>query len=253
MFIDSHFHLSMIEKDFDKQKEVVVDSIEKGLSGGVNIYTSPKAFLENVEIARYLLEKGIKIACGWYPEYSPTEEMVEELENIIKENDIFAVGEIGLEYYRMHRPKKEQIELFDLQMELAKRYGKPVIIHSREAYSDTLEVLKNYPSVRGVMHCFSGTPEIAKKFLDINYYISFAGNLTFKNALDLHESIKYVPLDRILFETDAPFLAPVPFRGQKNYPFMVRYIYEFASNLLGIPLEELSHRVLQNWNEFIAG
>lgn len=252
MLVDTHFHLNMIEENPQNQENVINESIRNGLLGGINIYTSPRSFLANIEVVKKLEKKNIKIACGWYPEYTPSPEMIEELERIITEYNIFAIGEIGLEYYRMHKPKSEQIELFELQMELAKKHKKYVVIHSRDAYEDTISILKKYPSVVGIIHCYSGTPEIAKRYLDIGYYISFAGNLTFKKATELHESIKYIPLDKLFFETDAPFLAPVPFRGQKNFPYMVKYTYEFASRLLNIPLERLYERVLQNWKTLLS-
>lgn len=250
MFVDTHFHINMIEEDKNLQKGAIDDSIRRGLYDGVCIYTSPTAFLKDVDVVEYVSSKGIKIACGWYPEYSPSEDRIKQLEEVLNSYNMFAVGEIGLEYYRMYVPKEEQIEMFELQMDVARKYSKPVLIHSRDAFEDTLMVLKKYNSVKGIMHCFSGTPEMAKKCVDIGYYISFAGNLTFKKANDIQEALKQVPLDRVLFETDAPFLAPTPFRGQKNYPYMVKYTYEFASNLLKIPLDKLVEKVLDNWKEF---
>ncbi|MCX8029396.1 MAG: TatD family hydrolase [Brevinematales bacterium] len=253
MYVDTHFHLNMLENTLQKQRDAIDESISKGVIGGINIYTSVDEFLENLEIFEYLSRKNLKVACGWYPEYTPTDKMIEDLENVLKSRNIFAIGEIGLEYYRMYKPKDDQLKLFELQMILAEKYKKPVIIHSRDAYNDTYSVLKKFPSVRGIIHCFTGTPEIAKKFLDIGYYISFAGNLTFKNALDIQSSAKYVPLDMVFFETDSPFLAPTPFRGQKNYPYLIKYTYEFASNLLGIPIDKLQTVILENWNRFIRG
>lgn len=251
MFVDTHFHLNMIEENSHLQEKIIQESINKGLKGGINIFTSPTSLLENKEILDKLSKYEIKIACGWYPEHSPSEEKIKQLEEVISKYNIFAIGEIGLEYYRMHKPKEEQIELFENQMSIAQKYNKPVIIHSRDAFEDTLNVLKKYP-ITGIIHCFSGTPDMAKKYLDLGYYISFAGNLTFKKATDLQESIKYIPLDRLLFETDAPFLAPTPFRGQKNYPYMVKYTYEFAAKLLNIQLEKLYNIILENWKNLLT-
>lgn len=250
MFIDTHFHLNMIEENPSDQEKIIDECLSKGVIGGINIYTSPESFIKNLEVAEKVEKMGIMTACGWYPEYTPSEEMAKKLESVIETHNIFAIGEIGLDFYRMAKPKNDQIELFELQMEVAKKYNKPVIVHSRNAYEETINILKKFTSVRGIMHCFSGTPEVVKKCLDLGYYISFAGNITFKNAVNLQESARFVPLDRLFFETDAPFLSPAPFRGQKNYPHMVRYIYEFASNFLGISLENLSLRILQNWKDF---
>jgi TatD DNase family protein len=251
MFVDTHFHLNMIEETTEKQIQTIKNSIYEGLKTGINIYTSPDALEQNKDILPELEELGIKIACGWYPEYTPSNEIIEKLEEVIKKYNIFAIGEIGLEYYRMHKPKNEQIELFEMQMELARKLKKPVIIHSRDAFEDTINVLRKYKDVSGIIHCFSGTKEMIKHYLDIGYYISFAGNLTFKNARDLHEAIKYVPIDNIFFETDAPFLAPTPFRGQKNYPHFVKYTYTFAAQLLNVDLNELVFTVKENWERFL--
>ncbi|MGB9621226.1 MAG: TatD family hydrolase [Brevinematia bacterium] len=250
MFVDTHFHLNMIEEDKERRKKIIDSMVNEGLSQGINIYTSPDAFLEDIEIIKYLNEKGFKVACGWYPEYSPSEERIRKLEEIIKNHNIFAIGEIGLEYYHMHKPKNEQIELFEMQLDLAQRYNKPVIIHSRDAFEDTFSTLKKY-DLKMIIHCFSGTREIVKKYLDIGCFISFAGNLTFRKATDLHDSIKYVPLDRLFFETDAPFLAPVPLRGQKNYPYFVKHTYQFASSLLNLSFEYLVNKVYENWENLL--
>jgi len=251
MFIDTHFHLNMIEESIDNQVSVIEKSISEGLRTGINIYTSPDALENNKNILPKLNNLGFKTSCGWYPEYSPSQEMMDKLEEVIIKNDVFAIGEIGLEYYRMHKPKNEQIELFELQMELARKLKKPVIIHSRDAFEDTINVLKKYNDVKGIIHCFTGTKEMARAYLDLGYYISFAGNLTFKNARDLHEAINYVPINKVFFETDSPFLAPVPFRGQKNYPYFVKYTYTFASKLLEMDLDELVFLVKGNWEEFL--
>lgn len=251
MFIDTHFHLNMIEENKEKRKEVFDFVVTQGLYQGINIYTSPDDFLEDIEIVKYLNEKEFKVACGWYPEHSPSQELIEKLENVVKNYDIFAIGEIGLEYYHMYKPKNEQIELFEMQLYLAQKYKKPVIVHSRDAFDDTFHTLRKY-NLSVIIHCFSGTPDMVKKYLDMGYYISFAGNLTFKKAFDLHQSIKYVPLDRLFFETDSPFLAPVPMRGHKNYPHFVKYVYNFAAGLLSLDLEYLINQVAENWEKFCS-
>ncbi len=252
MYIDTHFHLNLIDSDLGNQKKVLLDSISHETITGINIFTSVDIFQEHFDIVKFCLDKGFKVACGWYPEHECNEKMIGKLEEVIRDNEIFAIGEIGLDYYRMHKDKNTQIKLFERQLEIAKKYKKPVIIHTREAFEDTLNTLKNFPEVKGIIHCFSGGREEAKKFLDIGYYISFAGNITFKKAVNLQETIMYIPRDRIFLETDSPFLAPIPKRGQKNLPYYVKYTYDFVSKLLNMPLELLISQIRSNWESFCS-
>ena len=157
-----------------------------------------------------------------------------------------AVGEIGLDYhYYGPETRSAQIRLFSEQLEEARRRGLPVVVHTREAAADTLALLKEIPS-RGIIHCFTGTTDEARDYLDLGFFVSFSGIVTFKSAENVRTAARYVPDDRILIETDAPFLAPVPMRGKTNEPAFVRHTCEFLANLRGEPAEGFAERTFAN-------
>lgn len=162
---------------------------------------------------------------------------------------VVAIGEMGLDFYKADNPKQQK-EVFEAQLAIARQLDKPVIIHCRDAASamrDVLSLPENRQNpVKGVMHCWSGTPEETRWFLDLGLYISFSGVVTFKNAQPIQESAKIVPSDRLLVETDCPFLAPVPKRGKRNEPAYVRYVADFLSQLRGVSLETLAQETTQN-------
>ena len=167
-------------------------------------------------------------ALGIHPEnaYELKENTISEIRNYIDSNDkIVAIGEIGLDYYWDENPPKDvQKDAFRKQMNLAKELGLPVVIHDRDAHSDTLEIIKEFPDVTGVVHCFSGSVEFAKECIRLGYYIGFTGVITFKNAKKIIEVAKEIPLERILVETDCPYMAPEPNRGKRNKSDYIEYI-----------------------------
>lgn len=170
--------------------------------------------------------------------------------NVLENKDgnlLFGIGETGLDFYRMHQPRDMQINSFEFQIDTANKLGLPLIVHSRNAMEETLGILKNKLPEIGIMHCFSGDRKIAIKYLDLGFYISFAGNLTYKKALDLHDAAAYVPIDRLLLETDAPFLTPVPFRGKENKPDNVVYTYKFLADLRKDNILTLSDQIYKNF------
>lgn len=162
-----------------------------------------------------------------------------------------AVGEIGLDYHYSPETREKQIQLFSAQLELARELDLPVIIHTREAWEDTLAVLKKIPS-RGIIHSFTGTPEEAKSYLDLGFFISFSGIVTFKKADNVREAVKAVPDDRILIETDSPYLAPVPMRGQANEPAFVRHTCEFLAKFRGMDAEEFAELTFTNGERILG-
>lgn len=169
------------------------------------------------------------------------------IEAHLSEPCVVAVGEIGLDYYYDQSPRKEQQDAFRAQLEIAKRTGMPVEIHTRDAEEDTVEILKEFKgSVTGVIHCFTGTEWLARQSLDLGYNISISGVVTFKNADNLREIVRMLPLDRIHVETDAPFLAPIPMRGKKNTSAYVVHTAKFVAELKGISLEQLCEQTRQN-------
>lgn len=256
-FIDSHFHiLQSANRGFDPAN-VVSSASDSGLQGGMDIAVD----LEQIDRRReYCAEHpGFGYSIGLYPSFSTDQDrthllhrLEEELNRRKADRLLWALGEIGMDFHWDYGTEELQAELFYAQLELASKAGLPVVIHNREADEAILSVLKSRP-VEGIMHCFSSDQDVMKKFLDLGIYISFAGNLTFKNAVNIQEAARAVPLDRVLFETDAPYLTPVPHRGKPNQPENVRYVYEFFSQLRKIPMKDLSEIVRENFIQAIPG
>jgi TatD DNase family protein len=159
---------------------------------------------------------------------------------------VVALGETGLDYYWDTSLKALQKHCFDTFLQLGVEHDLPVIVHDRDAHEDVAEMIQAVPDSRGIMHCFSGDKDFAFHMMDQNFYISFAGNVTFKKATDLQKAAKAVPLDRLLIETDSPFLSPMPHRGKPNEPSRVFHVAEFIAQLKGISLEELAEATTQN-------
>jgi len=176
-----------------------------------------------------------------------TEADIETLRQMAQHEKVVAIGEIGLDYYwKDNAPKEFQELVFRRQIELALELDLPVIVHDREAHGDTMRILWDYPQARGVIHCFSGSWEIAKEYLKLGFYISFAGPVTFKKAPKLQEAALNVPLDRLLVETDSPYLAPEPVRGRRNEPTHVRHVAQKIADLRQMPLEDLARITTEN-------
>lgn len=175
------------------------------------------------------------------------DELFSLIENELSNEKCIAIGEIGLDYYYSKDSIKEQTELFHLHMSVAQKHSMPVCIHSRNAEEDTLHILRQYPGVRGVLHCFTGTKELAFGGMDLGYYVSASGVVTFKKSTDIQNIIKTVPIDLLLIETDSPFLAPEPMRGKTNEPAFVIYVAEKLSDLLNTSIEVIAHETANNF------
>ncbi len=178
------------------------------------------------------------------------QESIDELRKLISDNDVAAIGEIGLDYYHEGYDKDVQKKWFIKQIELAGEFDLPVVIHTRDSLDDCYEIIKNYPNQKFLLHSWSGDKELTKKVLNIsdNIYFSYNGIITFKNAPLQKEVIKEIPIDRIMFETDCPYLTPTPFRGKTNYPWYTKNIIEFVSELLNINFEKLNE--INNKNSY---
>lgn len=186
---------------------------------------------------------------GFHPENTDEigEDSLKELEKLAKHKKVVAIGEIGLDFHREGFDKERQKEFFIKQIELANELKKPIVIHSREAMGETIEVLKKHkPICPSLFHCFSGSIESAKELLELGFSFSIGGVVTFKNARNLPEVVKMLPLDRILLETDCPYMSPVPFRGEKNEPKNVVYIADEIARLKGLQLEEVARVTTEN-------
>ncbi len=236
--IDTHCHLEM--KPFDKDRQ---DVIKRAREVGVEAIVTIGSDLEGNKAAVELSEKYdfIYATVGFHPHDSKdfTNETFELLKRLSRKEKVVAIGEIGLDYHYNHSPKNTQKDAFIKQLEYAKEIDFPVVIHSRESKTDTLSILKESGVRKGVMHCFSGDIDMAKKVMDMGFLISIAGPVTYKNALRLQEIGKIVPDEYLLIETDAPYLSPEPLRGRRNEPAFILHTARFVANLRGISENDL--------------
>ena len=242
--IDTHTHI--YDKQFEEDFDDVMKRIEDELEGIVSIGFDLESSIKSIELAnRYSF---VNAVIGVHPvDIKKYNDKVEkELERLaLTEKKVVAIGEIGLDYHWMEDPKDVQIAGFRKQMELAERVKKPVVIHTREALQDTLDVLKDYKNVGGILHCYPGSLEAAKPFLD-RYYLGIGGTLTFKNNKKTKELVKELPLEKIVLETDCPYLTPVPFRGKRNEPIYTRYVAEEVARIKEISVEEVIRVTTEN-------
>lgn len=247
MLIDSHAHLNAPQFDEDRQ-EVIERAREHGISRIINVGFNRETIPTSLALAEQY--DFIYTTVGWHPtdaiDMRPGD--LEWIEELCRHPKVVAIGEIGLDYYWDTSPKDVQQQVFRDQIRLARKLGKPIVIHNRDAHHDVVQILREEKAaeVGGVMHCYSGSWETAKQCLDMNFYISFGGPVTFKNAKQPKEVLEKVPLDRLLIETDAPYLAPHPFRGKRNESSYVRLVAETAAEIKGISLEDLGYATSQN-------
>lgn len=241
--IDTHCHLDML-----KTEEDLKESVEK-LDFLLTIGCDKEEIKKAVELANKYENVYASIGFHPYDIKDITDKDLEELKDTIqKEKKVIAVGEFGLDYYRDYTPKDKQKYFFERQIEIAKQLNLPIIIHSREAPRDTEKILEKYAPypASGIIHCFGGDMQMMEKCVDMGFYISFAGNITYPKAENLREIAKKVPLNRLLLETDSPFLAPQKKRGKPNKPSYIYYTRDFVATLLGLTPEELEKITDQN-------
>ncbi len=245
--IDSHCHLDfpgLKERLPDVLAEMAKNKVQQALCAGVR--------LEDFPAMLHLVEQDARLwaAVGVHPENTDCQEPdVQTLVQLSQHPKVLAIGETGLDYY-WHKDKPAwQRERFRIHIQAARQAGKPLIVHTREAAHDTLSVMQeeNAAQVGGVMHCFTETKEVAKAALDQNFYISLSGIVTFKAATQVKELARYVPLDRLLIETDSPYLSPVPYRGKPNQPAYVVYVAQEIAWLRGISTEALAQATCDNF------
>ena len=210
--------------------------MESGVCGVINCGADIESSMFSLKLAKEY--PFIYAACGIHPEEVETvqEDYIETLRNLAKNEKCVAVGEIGLDYYWRQDTKEKQKELFENQIILAKELNLPIIVHDREAHNDTLEILKKHKP-KGVLHCFSGSVETAKEVLKLGIYIGLGGAITFKNARKAVEVAEILPLDRLLLETDCPYMAPVPMRGKRNNSAYISYTAEKIAEIKGIDVQ----------------
>jgi TatD DNase family protein len=247
MLIDSHCHLNF--PDFANDLEQVIKNAELN---GVQYFLTVNTSLEESLTLQTIADKYPKVFCsvGVHPHESKlfqTDDLQKRIAELCNHPKVVALGETGLDYYYNHSDRDEQINSFETHLELSTQIDLPVIIHTREADADTIDCVKKFPKVRGVFHCFSGSEELARQALNLGFYLSFSGIITFKNANDLREIVKFVPNDRILVETDSPFLAPIPHRGKRCEPAFTRITAELVANLREQTFEEIAKITTNNF------
>lgn len=244
MFTDSHCHL--YDEYYEDIDNIIKLSLENSVFRFINNGCDSKSNIEVLEkINKYSNMYG---ALGIHPENVDkyTIDDIKFIEDNLSNKKIIAIGEIGLDYYYTKENKSEQIKLLEMQLELAEKYNIPVIIHSRDATEDTINILKKY-KVKGIIHSFSGSLETAKEYIKMGYLLGVNGVITFKNA-HIKDVIKEIPLEYLVLETDSPYLTPVPFRGKQNNPCHILDIAKFICELKDISLEELSNITENNLN-----
>lgn len=257
MFIDSHAHIDGHEFDADRE-EVIQRAHAAGVELILNVGTGDPhsgAFERAVELGK--THESVYTAIGTHPHdarlYDDAAE--EKIKNLITNDHLIAWGEIGLDFHYDNSPRDVQIEVFKRQLRAARECDLPVVIHTREAEAETIEILKSeYEGAqrRGVFHCFSGSLELARQAIEIGFMISFSGIVTFKKADELRTIAKQVPLDRLLIETDCPYLTPIPYRGKRNEPAYVVEVARCLAGLHGVELEEMGRITSENFNRFFG-
>ena len=246
MIFESHAHYDSEQFDEDRH-ELLMSMPENGVGTIINSGASWDSVTEVVEMAeKYPF---MYAAVGVHPDEvgQLSDERLEYMKKQCQKEKVVAVGEIGLDYYWDNEAHDVQKKWFIKQLELARELDLPVIIHSREAAADTMEIMKEYgKGLRGVIHCFSSSKELAMEYVKMGFHIGVGGVVTFKNAKKLKEVVEAVPLDRILLETDCPYLAPTPYRGKRNSSIYISYIAEEVANIKGVTCEEVVAQTEQN-------
>lgn len=247
MLFDTHAHMD--DQAFDADREELLSSLP---GAGIGLLMNPGCSLESSRNAAALAAQydWMYAAVGSHPDVADEvdDAVLEEHRKLCKlyPEKIKAIGEIGLDYHYEDIPRGLQKKAFIAQMELARELGLPVIVHERDAHEDGLAIVKTFPEVKGVFHCFSGSAELARQLTDLGWYIGFTGVLTFKNARRAIEAAQAIPLERIVIETDCPYMSPEPFRGKRNDPGKVYRMAEKLAEIRGISVEEAQAITLEN-------
>ena len=246
MLFDTHAHLD--DRAFDCDREQLLAALP---SQGLALVMNPGCSLASSRNAAALAEKYdyIYAAVGSHPDAADevNEEVLEAYRKLCKSNSkIKAIGEVGLDYHYEDIPRDLQMKAFRAQMELAQELGLPVIVHEREAHEDGMRIVQDFPDVTGVFHCYSGSAEMARQLVDKGWYIGFTGVLTFKNARKAVEVASSIPLERIVLETDCPYMAPEPFRGKRNDPGKLYRMAEKLAQIRGLSVEEVHAATVEN-------
>jgi TatD DNase family protein len=252
-YFDTHAHLGLVVEDPIEQLIVIQEARQVSVARIVSICNSLHDFAQVYENLKSAPQVYHAVGVSPSEVLNPGKDWFSHIEQSVRYPRVVAIGEIGLDYYRKFGDKKSQIELFITQLDLANKLSKPVIVHNREAGHDVLDILRDrMPSRGAVLHCYSEDAEFAKKALDLNIRFSFAGNLTYRNARNLHETVKILPLDRILVESEAPFMVPAEHRGKRNMPKYLPITVRFMAEMLQKEEQELAAQLWKNANKFFG-
>lgn len=250
MLFDTHAHLN-VKQFAEDEAEVIQRAKDQNVSRIAVVGFDHETIAKALELSKSY--EGIYPIIGWHPTEagSYSDEVEEKLIHLLQTENIAAMGEMGLDYHWMEDPKTVQIETFRRQIRVAKELNIPITVHNRESTEDVYRVLKeeHVGDVGGIMHSFNLTPEWQERFLDLGMHISYSGVLTFSNAPEVKESAKVVPLDKVLIETDAPYLSPMPHRGKRNEPSYVRFVAEELARLREMSVKEIAKITTQNANQ----
>ncbi len=259
MLVDSHCHLDRL--DYKEKHKDLNDVVNKAKLAGIDYLMSVCVTLDDYPAMAELIKNHHQIfsSCGVHPLYYDEKNKGESLDEALlleyaSSDKVVAIGETGLDFFYAPETKEWQIDCFRKQIRVAKKLNKPLIIHTRDARQETLDILREEGAsqVGGVLHCFTESVEMAEAAMEMGFYISVSGIVTFKNAKELQAVIKAMPLERLLVETDAPYLAPVPHRGQENEPAFAADVAKFVAELKGVSLEELAKVTTQNFFDLFA-
>lgn len=249
--IDSHAHLT--DEAFDEDRSFIIRdlsnfSIETVINPGTNLADSKKA----VDLAKEY--NNIYAQVGIHPEEIEDmgEDDLAQIEELAQNDRVVAIGEIGLDYYYRDDNKKEQTEVFRAQLDLARKANKPVVVHTREVGYDAYEILKDYTDLKVQIHCFSEGEDLLQKYMDLGFYISIGGVVTFKNGLNEKAAAALCPIERLMLETDSPYLSPEPYRGKRNDPRRIIEIARAIADIRGMDLKKLCKRTSKNVQEFFG-
>ena len=247
--VDTHCHLDFPEFDLDRD-EVIQRAKNQGIAYIINIGSSLRGSKKSLELAKNY--DFIYATCGIHPHEADKVDAKTkiELKELAKEDKVVAIGEIGLDYYRNYSKEENQLSLFRSLINLAKDLNLPLVIHNRQAESDTLQILKEAMPIRAVVHCFSGDEKFLEECLDLGFFISFTCNIGYKKAENLRRLAKLLPLTRLLLETDAPYLPPETLRGKRNEPMYVKHLAREIATIKEISIEEVAKITTENAKTF---
>lgn len=252
MFVDSHCHLDRLDKTPEELSEILKFARNRGVEHFLCVCVTVQDFPGMLDKVKDYSD--VSVSCGVHPLNQEDACSYDALLQMADKENVVAIGETGLDYFYSAETKEVQLTSFVDHIKVANVLNKPLIIHTRDAREDTINLLKQHknPQTKGVLHCFTESWEMAQEAIELGMYISISGIVTFKTATELQEVVKKIPLDKLLIETDSPWLAPVPYRGKPNQPGFVREVGEFIAQLKGISVEELAKITTDNFYQLFA-